>query len=189
MKFRERLTPYVLVGALTLGAGLGLGVGLGLSEASTASTAHRVATSPIKIRITLSETRVRSGTPIKGEAVITNTTFKTITVQTCALDGWLEVGLVNKQITFEPARSLVNCLPSVRLSPGPNRFPLTVSTSYQSCLQRGGQSTTYIPSCTSTGALPALPAGHYRTKVFTYGLPSGTPAALPISVTLLPTQG
>lgn len=186
MKLRERLTPYLLLGALTLGAGLG--VGLGLSEASATSTAHRVATSPIKIRITLSETRVRSGTPIKGEAVITNTTFKTITVQTCALDGWLEVGLVNKQITFEPARSLVNCLPSVRLSPGPNRFPLTVSTSYQSCLQLGGQSTVYIPPCTSTGA-PALPAGHYTTKVSTYGLPSGTPAALPISVTLLPTQG
>ena len=186
MKLRERLTPYVLVGALTLGAGLG--VGLGLSEASAASTAHRVATPPIKIRITLSETRVRSGTPIKGEAVITNTTFKTITVQTCALDGWLEVGLVNKQITFEPARLLVGCPPSVQLSPGPNRFPLTVSTSYQSCLQRGGQSTTYIPSCTPTGP-PALPAGHYTTKVFTFGLPSGTPAALPISVTLRPTRG
>ena len=33
MRFRERLTPYLLLGALTLGTGLG--VGLGLSEAPT----------------------------------------------------------------------------------------------------------------------------------------------------------
>lgn len=74
--------PYLLLGFLTLGAGLG--VWLGLSEPPTVLTTHRIANSPIKVRVTVSKTRVRVGTPIKGEAVITNTTFKTITVQSCA---------------------------------------------------------------------------------------------------------
>ena len=40
MKPSARLTPYVLLGVLTLGAGLG--VGLGLSEAPSASTTFTV---------------------------------------------------------------------------------------------------------------------------------------------------
>src|SRR5664280_368906 len=60
------------------------------------------ALTPITIRISLAQTRVIAGTSITGEAVLTNNTSKTITVEGCA-DDWLEVGLVNSKITFEPA--------------------------------------------------------------------------------------
>jgi hypothetical protein len=172
--------PYLLLGVLTLGAGLGLG--LGVSESPSATT------SPITISLTLSQTRVRSGTPISGEVVFTNTSFKAITVQFCTLDGWPQVGLTNKQNPFESTSGLVGCRPSVRLRPGLNRFPVTFSTSYQDCLEPGGQSETYTPRCTANGQ-PALPVGHYMTKIFAFGLPAGTPAATPIRVTLLPTAG
>ena len=147
------------------------------------------ALTPITIRISLAQTRVIAGTSITGEAVLTNTTSKSITVEYCAADGWLEVGLVNSKITFEPANPAVACPPSIRLSPGPNRFPFDVVTHYQACVQSGGGSpSTNMPPCTTTGA-PALPAGNYTTKVITNGLPPGTPTPQPISVTLLPAQG
>jgi hypothetical protein len=181
----RRLTPYALLAVLMLGMGLGIGLGLGLGLAPSAA-------SLITIRISLSETRVPSGTPIKGEVVVTNTTSKPITVQVfngCELDSLLEVGLTNKRIAFEASSDLAGCSRPIRLSPGPHRIPLTVATSYQSCLQKGGQSTTYMPLCTPTGQ-PALPAGHYMTKVLTaFGPSLGTQPTTPISVTLLPTRG
>jgi hypothetical protein len=83
---------------------------------------HQGAATPIKIRITLSHTRVISGSSIKGDAVLTNTTSKTIIVQSCALDGRLDVGLVNSRITYSHIDPLVGCNPSVRLAPGRNQF-------------------------------------------------------------------
>jgi hypothetical protein len=142
---------------------------------------------PITIRITLAHTRAVAGTPIKGKAVLTNTTSKTITVESCAADGWFEVGLVNSQIGFDPANRLIVCPPSIRLSPGPNRFPLSVVTTYQACTQSGGGSPNF-PPCGANGLIPALPPGGYTTKIVTYGLPAGTPTLRPMSVTLLSTR-
>ena len=159
-----------------------------LAACGSSSADHPVVTIPIKIQITLAQTRVIAGASINGEAVLTNTTSKAVTVDSCAADGWLEVGLVSKQITFEPATPLIVCPPTIRLSPGPNRFPLTVSTSYESCFQPGGSATTDVPPCTATGP-PAPPAGKYTIKVITSGLPLGTSRPQPISVTLLPIRG
>ena len=172
---------------------VGASTGLVLSAcgSSTATTAvGRPAPSPtqVTIRVTLADTRVTAGTAIKGEAVLINTTSKTVTVESCAADGWLEVGLVNRQITFEPANPAIACQPSVRLLPGLNRFPFSVLTSYQGCTQAGGSSSTNEPLCIATG-LPALPAGEYITKVITSGLPAGTRSPRTISVTLLPAPG
>ena len=147
------------------------------------------ALTPITIRISLAQTRVIAGTSITGEAVLTNTTSKSITVEGCFAGGWPQVGLVNSNITFEPAIPANLCLTTIRLPPGPNRFPFDVVTHYQACVQSGGGSpSTNMPPCTTTGA-PALPAGNYTTKVITNGLPPGTPTPQPISVTLLPAQG
>src|ERR1019366_1365904 len=112
-----------------------------------------------------------------------NTTSKAITVQQCAADGWLLVGLTNRHVAFNPAMPLVTCAPTIRLKPGVNRFPVTVATTYQECLGPGGQSTTYVPPCAGTGE-PPLPAGTYGTKIITYGLPTSTPAPRSIKVTL-----
>jgi len=156
------------------------------------SAKGQVTKAPITIRIKLDKTRVVAGVPIKGTAVLTNTGSKGILVQQCAIDGWLAVGLANKAIRFSPGFSLVGCQPSVVLGPGPNRFPVTVLTTYQSCLQPGGQSTTFIPKCVSIVAssnpLPPLPAGRYSTKVITLGLPQLAAVSGPVAVTLLPAR-
>jgi len=149
-----------------------------------------VAKDRITIRINLDRTRVNGGTPIKGTAVVTNHGSKGLLVQQCAIDGWLAVGLSNKAVRFSPAFSAVACPPSIVLAPGPNRFPVTVSTTYQSCLQPGGQSTTFVPRCVPTAGssdqAPPLPAGRYSTKVVTLGLPSDTAVSNAVAVTLLP---
>jgi hypothetical protein len=60
------------------------------------------APAPITVRITLSHTRVISGPSIKGKAVFINTTSKTVIVQSCALDGWLDVGTGQQQDHVQP---------------------------------------------------------------------------------------
>jgi hypothetical protein len=149
-----------------------------VGQASTPSLA-------VRIRISLDQTRAIAGHPIRGQAVLTNTTAKPILVRACARDGWLFVGLTNATIPFDPAIAAAGCAPSVRLAPGTNRFPITVQTTYQECLAPGGQSLTPMPACTLHGP-PPLPAGAYTTAVVTVGLPAGTPTAPPIHVTLLP---
>lgn len=145
---------------------------------------------PITIRIKLDRTRVVAGTPIKGTAVITNPRSNGVLVKQCAIDGWLAVGLTNRTIHYSPAFPLVGCNPSVVLAPGRHRFPVTVVTTYESCLQPGGQSTTFVPKCLSTvvssNPLPPLPAGRYSAKVVTIGLPANTAVSNTVVVTLLP---
>jgi hypothetical protein len=157
---------------------------LTLTDCGTTSSGHAPPTVPVQIHITLEQTRVTGGVAIKGRAGLTNNTSKSITVEQCAKDGWLMVGLTNKQIPFDPATSSVACPPSVRLIPGPNRFPVTVMTTYQECLQPGGQSTTFVPPCLHSNGLPPLPAGIYKTKVVTSGLPGSTTMPRPIEVTV-----
>ncbi len=167
-----------------------LTTGLASQATGARSVDDRVAKDRITIRITLDRTRVIGGAPIKGTAVVTNHGSRGLLVQQCAIDGWLAVGLADRAIRFSPAFSLVRCPPSVVLAPGPNRFPLTVSTTYQACLQPGGRSTTFIPRCVptagSSSSLPPLPAGRYSTKVVTLGLPSSTSVSNSVVVTLLP---
>lgn len=148
-------------------------------------TSGATPTTPLTIRILLGQTRVTAGQTIKGFAVITNRTSKRITVEACALDGWLDVGIANKAITYDPATSAVACAPTVHLNPGVNGFPIRVVTTFQSCIQPGGGPTTVNdPPCGRNG-IPPLPAGHYTTKVITFGLPAGTPAPAPVAVTLV----
>ena len=154
----------------------------GGGKISSAPSTSGIATSPISIRINLKRNRVRAGTLIKGQAIITNRSNMPVTVQQCAADGWLLVGLANERIQFDPAVSLVACAPSIKLLPGKNRFPIKVMTTYQECLQPGGQSLIYVPPCVNGNQLPSLPSGTYQTKVVTYGLPTGTPAPASVMV-------
>lgn len=134
---------------------------------------------PVTIHIHLDRTRVTAGKSIKGDAVLINSTSKAITVQQCAIDGWLQVGISSPKSPFRAAMGLVACPPSVRLRPGTNRFPITILTTAQECQQHNGQSKPDGPPCP-----PPLPAGTYRTKVVTVGLPRSTPTPESIQVTL-----
>lgn len=133
--------------------------------------------SPVSVRFTLTRSAVEAGVPIKGTVIITNASSKTMLVESCAIDGWLWVGLANKATPFSPVVAAVACAPSVKLKPGANRFPVTVMTVYQVCEVHG------TPRCTKHG-MPPLPKGIYRTDVVTLGLPKGTPVLTHLRVTL-----
>lgn len=144
---------------------------------------------PIKVHLTLATNRVVAGHPIKGTVALTNTTQKAITVNTCAIDGWLDVGLQDSSYSpsfFHPA---VGCDPSVRLEPGANRYPVTVVTTYSSCQapQPSGTSPSSFPTCTVSDGRerpPPLPAGRYSTVVEFVGLAGLTQTPNRVVVTL-----
>lgn len=144
-------------------------------------------TAPVEIQLVLDRTQVTAGTLIRGEVLLTNTTGRTITVGTCAADGWLSVGLTNHEVSYEPLSPLIACAPTVRLSPGLNRFPITISSDFQGCTRNSSQATPLLPVCTSNGDAP-LPAGQYLTRIVTMGLPAGTRLPSAIKVTLLATS-
>ena len=162
--------------AALVGIALLVGWG-GVAGASGPSSA------PIKVRVALQHSHVVAGQPVMGTVVLINTTSKQITVESCAQNGWLQVGLKGRGYTYQASSTLVACPPTIRLAPGANRFPVTVLTTYESCLQPGGESVTSLPSSTSTGP-PPLPAGRYSTTVFIMGLPHLTEPARPVTVTL-----
>jgi hypothetical protein len=144
---------------------------------------------PIKVHLTLTQTQVVAGQPIKGTVVITNRTDKSITVKTCAANGWLAVGLSGQVDSYPFGSLLVACPPSIRLAPGANRFPVTVITTYASCVQPQPAGTPWapVPTCTvSNGRLtkPPLPAGRYSTKFHLVGLTGLTQSPNPVVVSL-----
>jgi hypothetical protein len=133
--------------------------------------------SPISIRFSLTTTHVKAGTPIKGTLIMTNSSSKTMLVESCATDGWLWVGLANKTTPFDPAVAAVACEGTVKLKPGANRFRITVMTVYQECQVDG------TPRCTKSGS-PSLPEGAYRTDVIALGVPQDTPTLTHLRVIL-----
>ena len=139
--------------------------------------------SPIEVRVSLTQHEVAAGQPIKGSVVLTNTTHKTITVNTCAANGWLQVGLKGHGYTYVATSLEMACPPSVRLKPGANRFPVTVLTSYEGCVHPGGHSLTSLPACTPTGQ-PPLPTGKYSTVTTIVGLSHLTHSSNRQTVTL-----
>ncbi len=78
--------------------------------------------------------------------MFTNRTAEPIMVHNCPIDGWLQVGLVGRTFHFHPAYSLVGCGPGagIRMNPGVSRYPITVSTSYQSCEPPGSPTRTTL---------------------------------------------
>ena len=143
--------------------------------------------SPVEIRLVLSTTQVVAGTPIRAEALLRNTTGRTITVNTCAADGWLFVGLTNNRVSYNAFRFLMACSPTVHLRPGVNRFAVSISTRFQGCTETLSEATPQLPACIPPETMPPLPVGRYTTKVVTFGLPHGTQLPSPIRVTLLAT--
>jgi hypothetical protein len=138
---------------------------------------------PLSLRITLEQTRVAAGRPIKGTAIFTNRSGASILVAACAADGWLNVGIANHDIPYNPVSPEIACPPSVQLASGVTRIPITVMTTFQGCSESGPGSAQY-PPCNPGNQLPPLPAGAYHTVVSTSGLPAGMPAPNVVAVTL-----
>lgn len=139
---------------------------------------------PIRVRVSLQKSRVVAGQSIKATVVLTNATSRPVTVESCAQNGWLQVGLKGHGYTYQATRTLIACPPSIRLATGANHFGVTVLTNYEGCLQPGGESRRSLPSCTSTGPPPPLPPGRYSTIVSIVGLAQATQPSRAPTVTL-----
>ena len=138
--------------------------------------------------MSVEQDRVVAGQPIKGTVVLTNTTPKAITVEACTKSVlWLAVGLSGRVDSIPGGDLLMTCPPSIRLHPGVNRFPVTVVTTYQGCVQPQPDGSSHpgplFPWCTVAGQ-PPLPAGRYTTKIVLMGLTGLTRIANPVVVDL-----
>ena len=132
---------------------------------------------PIKVRVALHHNRVVAGSPIKGTVVLTNTTSRQITVESCAQNGWLQVGLKGRGYTYQPSSTLIACPPSIRLAPGANRFPVIVLTLRKLSPTRRALSHTVATMYANRPT--AIAPGRYSTTVFIIGLPHMTVARVP----------
>ena len=152
----------------------------GTGVVSAAATA-KLKASLITVRLSLQRTSVSPGTPIQATVIFVNSAHRAVTVETCARNGWLFVGLTSARIKFTAISTLVACAPTVHLRPGATRFAVTVRTSYSQCGGRPRSITN--PPCTPDG-MPSLPAGRYHTDVQINGVPTGTTMPPWIWVTL-----
>jgi PASTA domain len=166
----------VIIQVMRRGPGVATGLALCalfVTTLTAAAAASESTAAPIKVRLSLVQTRVVAGQRIKGSVVLTNTTNRVITVNTCAADGWLEVGLSGRVNSLPFGSLMMACPPSLRLRPGLNRFGVTVITTYAGCTQPqpdgSSSATPLMPWCTVAGQ-PPLPAGRYVTKVHLVGL-------------------
>ena len=123
MRAGVRAVTYLAFGSLVLA---------GTCTTAGASTAL---SPPIKVHVSLDRHRAVAGQSIKGSVVLTNTTAKDITVETCARNGWLTVGLSGRVNAYSFVHTAIGCVPTTRIVPGPNRFGVTVNTTFVSCTQ------------------------------------------------------
>jgi hypothetical protein len=167
-----------------------LGLAAGALSACSTSATPGVAHPPVAITVSLQHTKVAAGTVIPGVATLTNNTVKTITVETCAWNGWLDVGLTTPSIPYRPGNGAVGCPPTVHLKPGRNHFAIKIWTTYLACTphRTAVSQKEDLPLCVPRG-MPALPAGHYVTSIAASGLPPNTSMPKPTAVTLLPPTG
>lgn len=135
----------------------------------------------LSIQVKLDQTTAIAGVSIHGAAVVTNGAQRAITVNACPGD-WLNVGLRNGQVSYDPAVAAVECEATVHLQPGITTFPVTVITTYGGCAMVP-PFTPSLPRCGATGP-PPLPSGKYETTVIESGLPSPVTILPPVDVTL-----
>lgn len=171
-------------------AGIGF---FGAAAFTQGAVANAAPPPPIRVHVLLSSHQVVAGQIIKGSVVLTNTTTKPIIVNTCAINGWVAVGLSGRVDSYPFGHTEVGCNPSVKIKPGVNRFRVSVITAYAVCTapSPSGSShpTSLSPNCVlSKGKVvaPPLPAGRYRTKVDIVGLDGLTRAAKSVTVSLTP---
>lgn len=154
-----------------------------LSLSATITSSNAATKSPITIRVDLNVTTIRAGHSIHGTAFLTNSSSKSIPIQTWECSPWLFVGLANKDISYDPAVATVACSRTDILKPGKNRISITVMTVYQECAGGGPATKGGPPLCTKKG-MPSLPKGSYHISVITNGMPTGTSYTSSIRVTL-----
>jgi hypothetical protein len=136
---------------------------------------------PLQLELSLDQSTVKAGQPIKGYMRVTNNTGRRITVDGCL--SWFSAGVENKRIPFHPVTPA--CLQRFTIGVGVSRYRVKLATTYQSCVPPA-EATKTSPACLAGPRLPPLPAGIYKTKVvFPSNVPKGTRVGHSRAVTLL----
>ena len=117
---------------------------------------------PLTVQIQLSQTSVAAGHPIHGFAVVTNRNPHKLVIGTCN-HVWLQVGLVNQKVSFEPVWDLCADIGGTAVQQGTTQMPITIQTTYERCTPHARSITRQLPGCVH-GRMPALPPGTYKTK-------------------------
>jgi hypothetical protein len=176
------MVTRLLARPVLIGVAVAVLLGFGCVGSSAASP------SGVQLLIVLDRTRaVADGSGIQGQVIITNHTGKPIMISD-ACDGWIWVGLVNKNVHFSTLVPLVGCAPAY-LPVGTSRKPIDVWTIYSGCADNRQHLTRKltVPLCAGKSQdIPNLPPGTYRTTTVLTGM---TPAiASPPSVTVTLTR-
>ena len=145
---------------------------------------------PLGIEIKLDQTSVRTGTPITGTAIVTNSTAHPLVIADCQ-GVWLQVGLTSGAISSQQPWLQCLTVPATKLPVGTTSVPITVATTYNECAPHARSSTADTPACIhdphGATSMPPLPPGTYSTETAILA-PEGVPTPTPntIQVTLTP---
>lgn len=121
----------------------------------------------VDMRLTLAQLSADGGTPLHGTMTVENNTGKAIGIN-CGT--WFGVGLTNADVGYQFPQLDVRCVDGKQLQPGTTTYPVTIQTTFGSCVQPPYSPTSARPRCPEIipGAEfvpPPLPPGTYETKV------------------------
>lgn len=145
----------------------------------------------VYVTLTVPDPRVVRGQPLAVEVDIVNATGHAVDEGALCAPPYVSLYLDDGTHSNQAPVAASLCVPGPAtphtvLSPGDHRRTQQVSTDFAACIQPGGGSLDdSIPPC-ATGGAPPLPVGRYRLEAEVNGLPPGTMAPRPVTVTLLP---
>jgi hypothetical protein len=137
----------------------------------------------LKVRIELASTSVRAGTPVDAVLMVTDNASTPINLTTRCRPQFAVV-LARGASVYRVAFAQVCSSAPFTITPGVNRIPSSVLTTYPSCGPPGGHPPTGGPACVHGGP-PPLPAGSYRVVLEGSG-DLALPEPAPVTVTLRP---
>jgi hypothetical protein len=134
-------------------------------------------------QLQLDQRTVVAGRTIKGTLTVRNNTSRAISLLSRRCRPPYQVALTNKRGLFFAAFPMPCHIQRLLLEPGSNTFPVTVPTTYGSCVA-DRQTSADQPLCISRPkmSVPPLPPGRYLAVLI--GLDLALPPPQPIPVTL-----
>jgi len=134
-------------------------------------------------RIHLDETSVVAGSKTNGTLTVVNRGERAIGLSYRGCRPSYRVALTDREGLFGDAFQLPCPRRPLVIEPGPNSFPVVVSTTYDSCVPAGPVAPDQ-PGCTggSRAMVPPLPPGRYLAVLV--GVNLALPPAPPVPVTL-----
>ena len=167
------------IGIAALASAVVVAVGVTATWTAVSKTTNADA-GRLTLQLRLDSSTADAGTQLRGFAILSNGTDRSIPWYTCPR-GAVLVGLTRPGIAFNPAIATDACFSKTVLRPRSSlRIAVSIWTGYQGC---GGPSQP-VPVCPHDG-IPLLPLGSYSVKVLNWGLPPHTAVLATPKVTLV----